>query len=313
MQIEDAKNDFIDYCKIEKGLAKATTDSYQEDLKLFIRWLDEHYNNRVGKIDNKDFLVNRLTKKMVKEYLTFLGCTLSAKSMARHLTTMRRFSLYLVREKQISADVTSGINPPKIGRSLPQVLNAKEMEQLLNIPLNNAFDYRNKAMLELMYATGMRVSELIKLTIFDLDFSTQLVKIKGKGRKERMIPFGDYAKYYLEKYLEVRPFLLVKGKPATDILFLNNHGNGITRQGFFKNLKKLLLKQGIKKEVSPHTIRHSFATIMLKRGANLRVIQELLGHEDITTTKIYTHVSNEKVHDDYKKHHLRKDEKGEEK
>ncbi len=314
MQIEDAKEDFLSYCKIEKGLVESSTvKSYQEDLKIFIQWLDEHYNHH-DKNDSTtriDFLVSHLNKTMVKEYLNHLGHTLSAKSMARHLTTIRQFSLYLVKEKELPLDITAGITPPKIGRKLPEVLNANEMEQLLNIPLNNAFDYRNKAMLELMYATGLRISELVKLTIFDLDFSTQLITIKGKGRKERVIPFGDYAKYYVERYLEVRPSLLVKGKPQTDILFLNNHGEGMTRQGFFKNLKKILVAQGIKKEVSPHTIRHSFATTMLKHGANLRVIQELLGHEDITTTKIYTHISNEKVHDDYKKHHLRKSERGE--
>lgn len=175
---------------------------------------------------------------------------------------------------------------------------------LLDIPLVTPFDYRNKAMLELMYGAGLRVSETVSLTINQVDLEHGLLRIMGKGRKEREIPIGEYGIYYLKLYLEQRHFLIKKGKQV-DALFLNNHGKQITRQGFFKILKSLLIEKGLNPDLSPHTLRHSFATHLLSRGADLRSIQEMLGHSDISTTKIYTHVSDEKVEADYKKYHPR--------
>lgn len=172
---------------------------------------------------------------------------------------------------------------------------------MLDIPLNNLFDYRNKAMLELMYASGLRVGELITLTTRDIDFTNKYVRCFGKGSKERIIPVNDYALKYVKLYLERRN-LFLKGKP-TDILFLNNHGKAMTRQGFLFNMKNIAKEKGITKNITPHMLRHSFATHMLNNGADLRSIQLLLGHEDIVTTKIYTHVSQEKIIKDYYKYH----------
>ena len=176
---------------------------------------------------------------------------------------------------------------------------------MLDIKLDSKFDYRNKAMLELMYGTGLRVSELVSLTLNDIDSTNCIIRIMGKGSKEREIPLGEYSIYYLNKYLEVRSSML-KGNDDNK-LFLNNHGRGMTRQGFFKNLKKILKEKGLNTDISPHTLRHSFATHLLNRGADLRSIQEMLGHSDISTTKIYTHVSDDKVSSDYKKYHPRVD------
>ena len=186
---------------------------------------------------------------------------------------------------------------------MPKTLSIEDVDNLLSISLETPFDYRNKAMLELMYGCGLRVSELVNLEINDIDITNCLIRIMGKGSKEREIPIGEYAIEYLKKYLDQRD-LLLKNKPCTK-LFLNNHGEGMTRQGFFKMLKALLLEKGLNSEVSPHTLRHSFATHLINRGADLRSIQEMLGHSDISTTKIYTRVTDEKVLEDYNEYHYR--------
>ena len=194
------------------------------------------------------------------------------------------------------------ISSPKREKHLPKVLSEEEIDKLLNIPLNDAFSYRNKAIIELMYATGLRVSELVNLKVNDIDLNMALLKTLGKGSKERIIPLGDYALNYLKLYINEYRSLLIK-KNLNDYLFLNNHGNKLTRQGLFKMLDKLANEQGIKTEISPHTLRHSFATHLLNGGADLRSIQELLGHSDISTTQIYMHVSNQKLNEDYHKFH----------
>ena len=194
------------------------------------------------------------------------------------------------------------INNPKTKKSLPKVLSEDEINSLLDIDLKSDFDFRNKAMLELMYSSGLRVSELINLNISDIDLENDTVKIFGKGSKERIIPLNDYAKEALKEYVVVHRKELFK-HGENNYLFLNNHGNKMTRQGFFKILKKMANEKKIKTEFSPHTLRHSFATHLLKYGADLRSIQELLGHSDISSTQIYTHVTNEKLENDYKEYH----------
>lgn len=185
---------------------------------------------------------------------------------------------------------------------MPSILTEDEILKLLDIELTDNFSYRNKAMLELMYATGLRVSELINLKMQDIDFSQDIIRTFGKGSKERVIPIGDYAKEYLEKYIyEYRGSMLKKEN--TEYLFLNNHGKQMTRQGFFKIIKKIAKEKGINKELSPHTLRHSFASHLLKYGADLRTIQELLGHSDISTTQIYTHITNEELKKNYEDFH----------
>ena len=195
----------------------------------------------------------------------------------------------------------STIELPKTKKSLPKVLTIEEVDKLLDITLKDAYSYRNKAMLELMYATGLRVSELVNLKIHDIDFINETVRTMGKGNKERIIPMGEIAIHYLKLYLEIYRSQLLK-KDYTDDLLLNNHGKCMTRQGFFKILKKLAKEKDIKTSFSPHTLRHSFATHLLENGADLRSIQELLGHSSISTTGIYTHVSNEELKENYKYH-----------
>ena len=196
------------------------------------------------------------------------------------------------------------IDRPKLKKALPKTLSADDIDVLLDITLDTPFDYRNKAMLELMYGCGLRVSELIDIELNDVDMYNCLIRVYGKGNKERDIPVGEYAIHYLQLYLDNRSKLLKNNMNETK-LFLNNHGKPMSRVGSFKNLKKLLQEKGLNPNVSPHTLRHSFATHLINRGADLRSIQEMLGHADISTTKIYTKVSDEKVIEDYNNYHLR--------
>ena len=292
MTISDAIDDFLNYCVFEKGLADKTKDAYRNDLSIYNSFLYSKGIKNVNSIatdDVKDFLKVRSEE--------------SVTTIAHNLTVIKNFHKYLLKEKLVNTDVTEFIERPKLRKSLPKALSIEEIDKLLDIELVTPFDYRNKAMLELMYGCGLRISEVINLTINDVDMMNSFVRILGKGSKERIVPLGEYAIIYLKKYLNVRDSLL-KGK-ACDKLFLNNHGMPITRQGFFKNLKAILQKKGLNTNISPHTLRHSFATHLINRGADLRSIQEMLGHADISTTKIYTEVSDTKVIEDYKKYHPR--------
>ena len=294
MKIEDAIVDFIQYCLFEKGLTDQTVSSYQNDLDVYLSFLQ----------DKNVFLVKDITSDHIKEFLKIRGDSESTSTVAHNLTVIKNFHKYLIKENIVKEDVSLFISRPKLQKRLPRALTVEEVDLLLDITLNTPFDYRNKAMLELMYGAGLRVSELVSLTLNQIDLENGLIRIMGKGRKEREIPIGEYGVYYLKLYLEHRG-MLIKNHRTEDALFLNNHGKQITRQGFFKILKQLLLDKGLNPDVSPHTLRHSFATHLLGHGADLRSIQEMLGHSDISTTKIYTHVSDEKVEADYKKYHPR--------
>lgn len=294
MKIEDAIVDFIQYCLFEKGLTDQTVSSYQNDLDVYLSFLQ----------DKNVFLVKDITSDYIKEFLKIRGISESTSTVAHNLTVIKNFHKYLIKENIVKEDVSLFISRPKLQKRLPRALTVEEVDLLLDITLNTPFDYRNKAMLELMYGAGLRVSELVSLTLNQIDLENGLIRIMGKGRKEREIPIGEYGVYYLKLYLEHRG-MLIKNHRQEDALFLNNHGKQITRQGFFKILKQLLLDKGLNPDVSPHTLRHSFATHLLSHGADLRSIQEMLGHSDISTTKIYTHVSDEKVEADYKKYHPR--------
>ena len=245
--------------------------------------------SRIRSEDIKDFLKERNSEE--------------SSTIAHNLTVIKNFHTYLLKENIVKSDVSEFIDRPKLRKSLPKTLSVEDVDKLLDIKLDSAFDYRNKAMLELMYGCGLRVSELVNLTLNDIDMTNCLIRIFGKGSKEREIPIGEYSIYYLKEYLNVRDSLL-KGKPCNK-LFLNNHGSSISRQGFFKMLKQLLKEKGLNTDVSPHTLRHSFATHLINRGADLRSIQEMLGHSDISTTKIYTKVSDEKVIEEYNEYHYR--------
>lgn len=293
MKIEDAIEEFKNYCFFEKGLADKTLESYQNDLYVYKEFLNSRGVNKVETIKNDD----------IKDFLKERNGVEETTTIAHNLTVIKNFHSYLLKQKIVKIDVSEFIERPKLRKSLPKTLSVEDVDKLLDIELKTPFDYRNKAMLELLYGTGLRVSELVNLVLTDIDFSNCLIRVMGKGSKEREIPLGEYSIYYLKLYLDVRDSML-KGKTC-DKLFLNNHGNGMTRQGFFKNLKTLLKEKGLNSEVSPHTLRHSFATHLINRGADLRSIQEMLGHSDISTTKIYTRVSDDKVKEDYEKYHPR--------
>ena len=292
MKIEDAILDFLNYCIFEKGLSDRTKESYYNDLEVYHEFLKKNHIDNVSSITSdhiKDFLKERSEEEV--------------STIAHNLTVIKNFHSYLLKEKLVSNNVSEFIERPKLRKSLPKTMSIEDVDTLLDIDLKTPFDYRNKAMLELMYGCGLRVSELISIEINDIDTTNCLIRITGKGSKDREIPVGEYALYYLDEYLKIRDQLL-KGKPCNK-LFLNNHGQGMTRQGFFKNLKILLKEKGLNPDISPHTLRHSFATHLINQGADLRSIQEMLGHSDISTTKIYTRVSDEKVIEDYYKYHLR--------
>ncbi len=292
MKVVDAISDFINYCIFEKGLADMTKVAYTTDLTIYANFLKERSITEVEKIDSDDVVA--FLKERSNEATT---------TVAHNLTVIKNFHKYLLKQKIVNKDVTEFIERPKLKKALPKTLSIEDVDLLLDIKLETPFDYRNKAMLELMYGCGLRVSELINLTINDIDMTNAFVRILGKGSKERIVPLGEYAIIYIQKYLEVRNSFLKQ--KSCDKLFLNNHGLAMTRQGFFKILKKLLKEKGLNTDVSPHTLRHSFATHLINRGADLRSIQEMLGHADISTTKIYTEVSDSKVVEDYKKYHPR--------
>lgn len=298
MKISNAIDDFLNYCIFEKGLSDRTRESYQNDLLVYSDFLK-------GKgIDD----VCLIKSSHIKEFLKARSSE-ETSTIAHNLTVIKNFHSYLLKENIVRGNEAEFIERPKLKKALPKTLSVTDVDKLLDIELKMPFDYRNKAMLELMYGCGLRVSELVALEINDIDMTNCLIRIVGKGNKEREIPIGEYSIYYLMEYLKVREKLLKK-KSCTK-LFLNNHGNGMTRQGFFKNLKVILKEKGLSEAVSPHTLRHSFATHLINRGADLRSIQEMLGHADISTTKIYTRISDEKVLDDYDKYHPRSHKQGE--
>lgn len=287
MTNQDYYTKYLDYLQFERKLSENTIDSYRNNLNRF-----------------EEFLNGKPIKKVTKEeILTYLKSNenMAEKSRAHYLTVLKNFYEFLSTEEIIKENPCENIKAPKITKKLPEFLTYEEVEKLLDIKLETPFDYRNKAMLELLYATGLRVSELVNLQLNQIDFENDLLQILGKGKKERISPFSDIANKYMKIYIETYRNLLLKKKDS-DYVFINNFGNKISRQGFFKNLKMIAKKQGIKKEISPHTLRHSYATHMLKNGADLRIIQELLGHSDIGTTEIYTHVVNEKLKSDYENH-----------
>ena len=280
--------EFIDYLRFEKKYSENTISSYKRDL------------NKLNSYLKKDF--TKLTKADIQKYIQDLSKNESSNTISRTISSLKSFYKFLEINKYTNTNPLTTIISPKTARKLPKVLSEEEVNKLLDINLNNDFDYRNKAMLELMYSSGLRVSELINLTVNDVDLKNSLVRIFGKGSKERIVPLNDYATEALNNYILYHRPKLFKQK-ENNYLFLNNHGNQMTRQGFFKTLKKIAKEKGIKSELSPHTLRHSFATHLLKYGADLRSIQELLGHSDISTTQIYTHITNEMLEKNYHEYH----------
>lgn len=281
--------DFEEYLLLEKKYSKNTINSYKNDL---LKFSDYFKNKSLKEINSND----------IKNYIQNLNKEMNAKSVSRNISTLKSFYKYLLLNGYIKKTPLNNIVMPKIKKDLPKVLSEEEIEKLLNFELKDHYDYRNKTMIELMYSSGLRVSELINLKVTDIDLDLEIVRIFGKGSKERIIPLGEYAVNALKEYLVYHRNALSKNKNS-DSLFLSSRGEFMTRQAFFKNLKKIAQKQNIKTEFSPHTLRHSFATHLLKHGADLRSIQELLGHSDVSSTQIYTHITNEKLKQNYKESH----------
>lgn len=289
-------DEFIDHLKYEKKLSNNTISNYNYDLLKFFSYIESLNINSIKNINSN----------IILDYINNIYDNLDASSISRNITSINNFFQYLIIINVIDNNPCEFIDRPKLKKRIPNALSVEEIDMLLDIKLNTVFDYRNKAMLELMYSTGLRVSEVINLTTRDIDFVNACVRCFGKGNKERIVPINDYSLEYIKLYIEKRPLLFKKEK--NDYLFLNNHGKKMTRQGFEFNLKNILEEKNINKDVTPHTLRHSFATHLLNGGADLRSIQLLLGHSDITTTKIYTHISNEKLKNDYKEYHPRNKE-----
>lgn len=276
-----------EYLFTEYNTSKNTRDSYLYDLKELASFYE-------GK--NIAFL----TKEDIQEYLRKM-VDKKARTKAHYLTVFNNFYTYLVKEEIIKINPCESIKMPKLEKKLPEFLTIEEVEKLLDIRTNTAYDKRNKAMLEMLYATGMRISELINLTMSNIYLDDEMVKVFGKGSKERIIPVNDYALDYLKDYLQYGRGELL-GTKSSEYVFISSRHTKISRQAFFKILKRLCDEAGIKKNISPHILRHSFATHLLHNGADLRIVQELLGHSDISTTQIYTHLSNEKLENEYDKH-----------
>ena len=287
----DIINDYQKYLLIDRKYSDNTIKAYINDIKLFFDYLD---NNHL-KYDN-------VSKDDIKNYIKKISKSKTERTIAHNISTLRSFYKFLLINNYIKNNPLEYIVLPKISKNLPTVLTIDEVTRLLDIKLTDNYSYRNKAMLELMYATGLRVSELVNLKVNDVFLDECFVRTIGKGSKERVIPFGDICLEALETYITKYRDSFLK-KEVNDYLFLNNHGKKMTRQGFFKMLQKEAKFKNINKEFSPHTLRHSFATHLLSGGADLRSIQEMLGHSNLATTGIYTHIAREELKENYNKIH----------
>ncbi len=292
MMLEDAINDFINYCSFEKGFTNRSIDSYKNDLKIYTEFLDSKGIRDVKSIDSN------IIKEFVKNRTNYNSTTI-----AHNLTVVKNFHKYLEKSKIVDKDYSQYIDRPKLKKSLPKVMNDGDIDKLLDIEENSPLDIRNKAMLELMYGAGLRISELINLKLNDIDEFNAIIHVYGKGSKERVVPINEYCIDCLNKYLNVRSSIIKNND--CDFLFINNQGRQISRIGFFKVVKKLLKEKGLNTSCSPHTLRHSFATDLVNNGADLRIVQEMLGHSDISTTKIYTEINNQLTSREYDDYHPR--------
>ncbi len=294
--MEELINEYQHYLISEKMKSENTVKSYVSDLANYLYYLE----NKLKLTDAKE-----ITTDHIKNYLAYLKkLGYSSTSASRSLSAIKSFHKFLFLEKYTKTNPTTNLQSPKLDKKLPTVLSVEEVMRLLDsLDASTPYNQRNQAMIELVYATGLRVSELVNLKINDLHLTNKMISTKGKGDKERLVPVNDYAAKILRNYLvEARPKLAVPSKDQ-GYVFLNNHGTALSRQSFFLILKDLCKKADITKEVSPHTLRHSFATHLLEAGVDLRIIQEMLGHEDISTTQIYTHISNQKLKEIYKGAH----------
>ena len=277
---------YMAYLEYERKLSLNTIKSYLNDLKGF----DMYFKGNLIELNYDD----------IKKYIESLQEKTST-TISHYVTVINSFYSFLISEEVINNNPCENIATPKVVKKLPNYLTEEEVSKLLDVNLLTPYDYRNKAMLELLYATGLRISELCNLKLSDVDVNNCFIRVYGKGKKERIVPVTNLALKYLIIYVDEYKNLILKDKDSEN-LFISNSLTNISRQGFFKIIKKECKRVGIEKNVSPHILRHSFATHLLKHGADLRIIQELLGPEDITTTQIYAHLVNEKLKSDYEYH-----------
>ena len=282
---------FFNFLIIEKGLSKNTVKAYETDIKGFIKWINKN---------NKESLLN-IKESSVNQYISYLfSLKLKSSSVNRKISSLKSFYLFLLKKRLIRYSPFSEVISPKQEKYLPASMSESEVEKLLNSPdTSKDIEQRDKAMIEMLYATGMRISELVNLKITDIDMNRSVIKVMGKGSKERLIPFGESASEALFNYLKTR-----KDSSSKEV-FISNRGRKITRVAFWQRIKVYLLRENLKISISPHTLRHAFATHLLNRGADLRSVQLLLGHSDLSTTQIYTHIAKQRLGDVLKKHHPR--------
>ena len=293
--IKDNKKDhllrsFLDSLYIEKGLSKNTVSSYKNDITSFSSWCDKEHLDRLKITDlNLNYYISNL-----------FSIGLKSSSINRKISSIKHFYLFLLKKKVIKNSPADEITTPKQERYLPTSMSEDEVECLLSSPKTSIkIERRDKAMIEILYATGMRISELVNLKLTDIDFNRSVLKVFGKGSKERLVPYGEKAAEALRIYLEDRKKLDSKN------VFLSNRGTRITRGAFWQRIKIYIKRENLKSSISPHTLRHAFATHLLNRGADLRSVQILLGHSDLSTTQIYTHIAKKRLGEILKKHHPR--------
>lgn len=287
---------------LEKGASQNTIDSYRLDLRRYAEWLGRHGVERIDQVATGH----------VREHLgTLTELGMSPASIARTLSAVRGLHRYAMQEGEAGEDPTEHLSPPRRTRTLPDVLTPGEVARIIEAPdasdpIGNPYGMRDRALLETLYATGLRVSELRELAISRLHFDLDLVRVIGKGNKERLVPIGRTAQEWVERYRrEARPQLTAKGRATHDTLFLNSRGGSLSRNAVWKITRRYAEEAGVERDVYPHIFRHSFATHLLEGGADLRAVQEMLGHEDITTTQIYTHVDREHLRQIHHQHHPR--------
>ena len=293
--IKDIKKDhligsFLDSLYIEKGLSKNTVSSYKNDISSFSNWLEKNNINQI-----------KITSSDVNLYISYLFTSgLKSTPINRKISSIKHFYLFLLKKKIIKTSPLNEIAAPKQENYLPVSISEDEVEKILSSPdLNIKIERRDKAMIEILYATGMRISELVNLKLTDIDINRSVIKVFGKGSKERLVPFGEEAAEALDIYLKDREKYNCKD------VFLSNRGSKITRGAFWQRIKIYIARENLKPSISPHTLRHAFATHLLNRGADLRSVQMLLGHSDLSTTQIYTHIAKKRLGEILKKHHPR--------
>ena len=281
---------FLNYLLVDKGLSNNTVKAYEADISSLFQWLD-----------TEDLKYKNLQEDHINQYISFLfQRKMRSSSVNRKISSIKSFYIFLVKRNFVKNSPLNDLVTPKQEKYLPESMSEAEVDKLLNSPdVSNKIENRDKAMIEMLYATGMRISELVNLKITDVDMKRCVVKVFGKGSKERLVPFGETALDSLRSYLNERE------QSSSKEIFLSNRGKKMTRVAFWQRVKIYLIRENLKNSISPHTLRHAFATHLLNRGADLRSVQLLLGHSDLSTTQIYTHIAKQRLSDVLKKHHPR--------